>query len=704
MPQTDSLRLNADSIMADVFGYTQRYGLRTSDFVSEIYVRHTLHTRRRNVLMRYIPGFFRMERGDRRYFGETLSRYQFHPPGEIAKKDIAAFSTMPYLRPSDDVWIGRYSLSVYEPNLFTDRILSPLNRRNRRFYSYAPRYSYTADGHLIVNIAIRPRISNTQLVRGNIDVDTYTGRVCAFSFSFTYGWAHLAVSGEMGAEGQASLFPDKIALSSRLKLFGNRIEETFEAASRYTFTSGQDSIGTSEKAGAREHRFDLTRQYLLRTDTTNIIRERAFFDRQRPFPLLDAQRGIYEKADSIRASAAETETRPTEHRRFISQRTEDFLLDSHTFGFGTQSRIKLPPLLTPSMLQWSRSKGFSLQARFTFHQKIDKDREAAFLPRIGYNFKQKQVYWQLPLTIDALPGHGGQFSIVAAGGDHMYNSRQADEVKDRLTGISNYDSIINVFDSYAFHYYRDNHVLANFRLFPLPGLEVEAGMRFHRRTLLNWNSVAASNGMQRVLNSLAPRVHVVWTPALYYYRNGQKIVPLRSQWPTFMLDYERGLRSFNDETHYERIEFDAKYTLPLYALRKLYFRAGAGFYTIRGNDCFFDYDYFRNSYLPTGWDDELSGQFQLLDSRWYNESRHYFRVSAAYESPMLLFSRLRFLTRAVQKERLYANVLNVGTLGYYAEWGYGVSTTLIDVAGFVAVAGQRQTGIGIKFVLRLFED
>ncbi len=349
MPQTDSLRLNADSIMADVFGYTQRYGLRTSDFVSEIYVRHTLHTRRRNVLMRYIPGFFRMERGDRRYFGETLSRYQFHPPGEIAKKDIAAFSTMPYLRPSDDVWIGRYSLSVYEPNLFTDRILSPLNRRNRRFYSYAPRYSYTADGHLIVNIAIRPRISNTQLVRGNIDVDTYTGRVCAFSFSFTYGWAHLAVSGEMGAEGQASLFPDKIALSSRLKLFGNRIEETFEAASRYTFTSGQDSIGTSEKAGAREHRYDLPRQNLLRTDTTKIIRERAFFDRQRPFPLLDAQRGIYEKADSIRASAAETETRPTEHRRFISQRTEDFLLDSHTIGIGTQSRIKLPPKQTPSM-------------------------------------------------------------------------------------------------------------------------------------------------------------------------------------------------------------------------------------------------------------------------------------------------------------------------------------------------------------------
>ena len=40
---------------------------------------------------------------------------------------------MPYLRQERDGWIGRYSLSIYEPNIFTDRILSPVNRRNRKY-------------------------------------------------------------------------------------------------------------------------------------------------------------------------------------------------------------------------------------------------------------------------------------------------------------------------------------------------------------------------------------------------------------------------------------------------------------------------------------------------------------------------------------------------------------------------------------------
>lgn len=158
------------------------------------------------------------------------------------------------------------------------------------------------------------------------------------------------------------------------------------------------------------------------------------------------------------------------------------------------------------------------------------------------------------------------------------------------------------------------------------------------------------------------------------------------------------------QADYERIEFDAKYYLPLYALRALYFRAGGGFYTRRSNNCFLDYDYFRNSYMPEGWEDEMSGQFQLLDSRWYNESRHYARLSAAYESPMLLFSRLKFLTKIVQKERVYLNLLHVNKLGYYGEWGYGLSTPILDAAVFVAVAGHKQAGIGGKVAFRLFDD
>lgn len=686
-----------DTIMERVYSYTERTGLKVGDFTSEIYARHYLRTRRKGFWVRYVPGLFRLERGQNDYFGESLSRFQFSPSGRIDQKTIAAYTTMPYLSPANDRWMGRYNLSIYEPNLFSDRILSPLNRRNRRFYRYQYFYTYISGGRPVAHIGVRPRISNTQLVEGTIDVEIGTGRLQLFAFQFFYGWARLAVSGQMGADGKATLLPNKITLISRLNLLGNRIEERFEASARYRFLPPPPVDTTA----SRQARFDLTDESLLRVDTTRMRYDRAFFDSVRPYPLMPYAQEIYrrrEAADSAAVAAPPAEPR----RRLLSPRTEDLLFDSHSFTLGGQASVQLPPLLTPSMVQWSPSKGFSLQTRFVFNYNIERQGRLDFEPRVGYNFKQKQVYWRLPLNVTVLPALDGSIGVEAAGGDHMYSSRQADEVRHQLAGVTNYDSLIQVFDRYDFHYYRDNHVLFHFTLQPVVGLHVSVGMRFHRRALIHWNEVAAQNGMDRTLTSLAPRLHVEWTLAQYYYRSNGRPVALYSHWPTFMLDYERGIRAFNRSTYYERIEFDAQYTHSLYALRSLYFRAGCGFYTRRGDDCFFDYDYFRNNNLPEGWDDEMSGQFQLLDSRFYNESRYYVRLSAAYESPMLLFSRVKFLTRLVQKERLYCNLLSVRRLGFYSEWGYGLSTPLIDVAGFVALSGHRQTSAGCKVAFRLF--
>ncbi len=711
--------IQADSVMGNVFSYTERYGLRPGGFSSKVYVRHTLKTKRRNILMRYIPGMFRLERGENEYFGESLAHYQFRPPGEVDKKNIAAYSTMPYLRPTNDVRIGRYSISIYEPNLFTDRILSPLNRRNKRYYQYLSRYTYTSEGQRIASIAVRPRFPNTQLVTGTIDVDMASGKVKLFSFDFIYGWSRLHISGEMGDEGQASLMPEKVLMASHLEFLGNKVTESFEASAKYNTPALPEWMASPTRASSKkqdktpeqqpESKYDLTHQCQLRIDTTSMRRDKAFFDETRPYPLMPRQQEIYRKAEekNLLKTQAKNDTAALEnrYRYIISPRTEDLLFDSHTFGIGSQSKVKLPPLLTPSMVQWSRSKGVSLQTRFALHHNMGQQQYLDFAPRIGYNFKQQQIYWRLPLTLGVFPHQNGIIRIEAAGGDHMYNSRQADEVRQKLQSAANeYDSLINVFDQYNFHFYRDSHVLATLTLQPIVGLKVGVGLRFHHRKLLNWNEVAAQSGMSDRLTSLAPRLQLSWTPGQYYYRDRALPVPLHSKWPTFMVDYERGLSIFNRSTSYERIEFDAKYTLPLYALRALYFRIGSGLYTLRGQDCFFDYDYFRNNYLPAGWKDELSGQFHLLDGRWYNESRHYVRASATYESPMMLFSRIRFLSRLVQKERIYANILHVNSLGYYSELGYGLSTPVIDLACFMAIAGHNQTGFGLKFGFRLFED
>lgn len=92
----------------------------------------------------------------------------------------------------------------------------------------------------------------------------------------------------------------------------------------------------------------------------------------------------------------------------------------------------------------------TLQTRLNLHADFTRQRSLEFAPRVGYNFKERQVYWHLPLRLNVLPRHDGCFTLEASGGDHIYNARQADEVRQRLHGITNYDSLTKVFDTYDF--------------------------------------------------------------------------------------------------------------------------------------------------------------------------------------------------------------------------------------------------------------
>ena len=50
---------------------------------------------------------------------------------------------------------------------------------------------------------------------------------------------------------------------------------------------------------------------------------------------------------------------------------------------------------------------------------------------------------------------------------------------------------------------------------------------------------------------------------------------------------------------------------------------------------FVDFANFARRNLPEGWNDDIGGTFQLLDGRWYNSSRQYWRGNFTYESPFI---------------------------------------------------------------------
>jgi hypothetical protein len=174
--------------------------------------------------------------------------------------------------------------------------------------------------------------------------------------------------------------------------------------------------------------------------------------------------------------------------------------------------------------------------------------------------------------------------------------------------------------------------------------------------------------------------------------------------PILTVNYERSfLNIFKSNLKYERWEFDASQKIKLSSLRLLNWRAGAGLYTNRSTDYFVDYVNFHDNNLPTGWDDEWTGQFQLLDSKWYNESNYYLRSHLSFESPLLALGWTPLIGHFVETEMIYASLLSIQHTHLYSEIGYGFTNRYFSTGVFASFLNHRFQNFGCKFTIEIFK-
>ena len=156
---------------------------------------------------------------------------------------------------------------------------------------------------------------------------------------------------------------------------------------------------------------------------------------------------------------------------------------------------------------------------------------------------------------------------------------------------------------------------------------------------------------------------------------------------------------------YERIELDASLRQNLYSLKVLSLRVGCGLYTTKNDKAYFlDYTNFREQNIPNGWNDDWTGDFQLLNSNWYNASEYYVRMNATYESPLMLLSKIPYVGKFIETERIYTNILFVDHLHPYTECGYGFTNRYLSIGFFCAARNQSFYGVGCRFSFELFRD
>lgn len=707
-PSHGNSQVSVDSILSKVIQFAPLYESAVEEFRADLYMKGKLYIRKKNLLFRYAPFMFKQKKGTKEYLTEFFSELHYTAPNIYDQKIKATYGTLERFKGIGVDVIDYFHINIYSTSLLSAKLLSPLSPNARKYYKFKIDSLQSNTNETVYRISFTPKNKSYQLVKGYMLVSDNVWSIREFQFSGRseyFRFDNLIKMGDVGEDNE--FLPVKYNMNGTFRLLGNKVDGNFTGVFDYNNIkfAERKKAGTS---GKKKRKYDMTESFSLQCDTTTCMEtDSAAFAQLRPLPLTEYEQKIYNEnsgpKDSVISSMLQ---KPT--KIFWKEVGEigEALISDHSLRFNDGTYIKISPIINPFVIDYSGRNGFSYRYDFRYNRAFKGDRLLRIAPRVGYNFKYHEFYWRVHADFDYWPRKHASLHLRVGNGNRIYSS----DVLNKL--YENPDSVVD-FNKLKLNYYRDLHFDLRHRMEVINGLSIDVGVAIHRRSATEKENLpegdtsnedpTPDDNLKRVYVSFAPRVKISWTPHQYYYMNGDRKVNLYSKWPTFSVDWERGIKGvINSCGEYERFEFDMQHQISLGLMRSLYYRVGCGAFTDQEQLYFVDFANFTRNNLPVGWNDEIGGVFQELDRRWYNASRKYWRTNITYEAPFLFMPYLLKHVRNVLNERLYIGVLGMPHLNPYVEVGYGIGTHMFDMGIFLGNYNGKFSGVGFKFTLELF--
>ena len=646
-------------ILERIYSYQETFRPEISGIEDHVYAKFRFNVEKRNAILWLIPTMYVLAKDPREYIRESYSKVKFTDVHDYDINSQVLAGTVPRNRKAMPTLLDYMTPNIYDIDLYEGHILSPFNKVNRHYYHYTEKQLNDSTTRL----DFRPKLYNTQLLNGYAIIETRTGRIIRTTLNGEFDMITFRTEIQQGEERALSLMPKKCTTAATFRFMGNRISALFDA-NYHCNTALPDSI---DRVSSRE-----------------------MMDSIRPIPLTETDKRIYQAYDLAHQpdTVAPDTTEKEEKNRFprlLKKVFWDTIGDQLVTPIASESDVAefyLSPIINPLYLRYDGRRGLSYKMKLHTRYTFSAHRYLTLKPTFGYNFKQRQFYFTAPLRMTYNPKRNGYAEIVWGNGNRISNSTVADQIRHE------YGDTID-FSGLDIDKFKDNHleIFNNIMLFDW--IDIETGIVYHQRTALN----------KEVMNYYnVPTIYRSFAPAI-----GIKLSPWLNRGPVIAIDYERSFKNiFKSNIAYERWEFDTQWKVKLPGLRLLNLRSGYGFYTSRHENYFLDYANFCDNNLPEDWDDDWSGDFQLLDSRIYNESDFYLRNNISYESPLLFATWTPYLGKYIEKERIYISSVLVDHTRPYIELGYGFTNRYISVGIFASFMNTQFQKFGISFDFELF--
>lgn len=662
-------------LLRRVMDYPQRFAdTRHDTLTTNVYMKFRVNINRRNPTLMAVPTLFYLARdGRRNYFGECYDHVTYYRRGRVEAKRKVSLSTV-YHRHNTLSVLHEYLLpDIYDAELFKGRILSPLCRDNKRFYRY--RTIERDNGQ--TKILVRPKLKNTQLVSGYVLVDNASARVINFELEGEYDMIHFRLLCRMNEDGEKSLRPKQCDVTAKVSVTGNRIFTWFTCV--YDLPRDlPDSIDNSEDLRLMQS----VRPIPLTPDEERVM---ADFNSARNARIQAAREQAVR--DSLAGISPKAKKENWAKYVFWDIIGDNMLNRIHAdLGQNRQGHLRVGPIFNPLYFGFTRRKGLIYKFDIRLNYNFTPNRDLSMRVKMGYSFRQRHTYFNIPFNFNFNKRRNGYVRVDFGNGNRITNSRVLEEVKAEKKDSINWGKM-------HLDYFKDMNLKMGVNYDVLKNrLGVQGGFVAHRRSAVHKQGFIAA-GKPTVYKTVAPYLRL-------QYR------PWGDEGPILTSDYERSFKGLcGSMTNYERWEFDGQFLHKMSRMRAWSMRGGVGLYSSKGKtDYFLDYTNFRENYIPNGWNDDWSGEFELLNSNWYNASDYYVRLNSTYEAPLLLLSWIPVVGQVVEKERIYISALSVRKYTPYFEAGYGFTNRLFSIGIFGGWSPRHFEGVGVKFGFELFNN
>lgn len=662
-PEETQAKVRADSLLLNrIFNYAATVdttGLTGSSTYA--YLRFNLNVTRRNFALLAVPTMYRIAHGGcREYLGENYDKVNFHALNKYDTERKISLSTIPHHKRVMAPMLKYLTPNIYNITIFDGYVLSPFHISNRGFYRYSTILLF--DGTAIV--VFKAKVDNTQLVNGSVTVDYATGRILSGDFEGEYDMSRFHLSLEMGHQGVKSLLPVRCDLHGQFKFIGNSISAHYKVY------------------------YDLPK---ILDDSIKGREDLKLMEMVRPDTLSAQEQAIYSRHYSVMAANDSVNPRKKSGYQFKAIMWDiigNHVLNRIRYNIGNrdQGYFRLNPVLNPLYMGYSNRRGFyykfDLRGGFNFSPNV----ELSARIKAGYSFKQHQCYVFIPVMLYWNKRRNGYLQIETRTGDRIFSSSVRRDIIDHpLQNDSVKWEQCNLDEFKETSLRVTNHYDISSRF----GFKV--GFTLRNRHSIDKNSFLLADRPTKY-KSVAPSAELEYRPWGW-------------KGPVFTLDYERSFKGMmGANIGFERWELDGQYIHKLARLQALSLRIGSGFYSYKEKDYFLDYWNFRENNIPGGWNDKWSGEFETLNSDWYNSSIYYARANVTYETPLLITSRIPWIGHFIEVERLYLSALSVKRLGPYFELGYGFTTRLFSMGIFASNNKGKFKNVEFKFGFELFRD